>query len=172
MRRRSWPSRAPSPEVAISLNSARLTLIRCAARNGRAYRLICGEVDGASRGEQGYRLRAGHHPQQVTARTGVTRARGQVGPIRLEASCRPTTHICCREGEELRNRRWNGSSRATTAERIEMASTPSPRRLPSLPAAQGGLRAGYASPAAYRCGARFEAQTDPIRGYSTTLLAK
>src|ERR1700722_15353467 len=23
-------------------------------------------------------------------------------PIRLEASCRPTTHICCREGEELR----------------------------------------------------------------------
>ena len=76
MRRRSRPSRAPSPGVAISLNSARLTLIRCAARNGRGYRLICGEVDGASRGEQGYRLRAGHHPQQVTARTGVTRARG------------------------------------------------------------------------------------------------
>jgi hypothetical protein len=47
--------------------------------------MIWGEVDGASRGQQGYRLRAGHHPQQVTARTGVTRARGQVGPILLSA---------------------------------------------------------------------------------------
>jgi hypothetical protein len=32
--------------VAISLNSARLTLIRCAARNGRGYRLIHGEAAG------------------------------------------------------------------------------------------------------------------------------
>jgi hypothetical protein len=46
MRRGSRPSRAPSPGVAISLNSARLTLIRCAARNGRGYRLIRGEADG------------------------------------------------------------------------------------------------------------------------------
>src|ERR1700733_1051387 len=46
VRRRSRPSRAPSPGVAISLNSARLTLIRCAARNARGYRLISGEADG------------------------------------------------------------------------------------------------------------------------------
>jgi hypothetical protein len=34
------------PEVAISLNSARLTLIRNAARNAQGYRLIRGEADG------------------------------------------------------------------------------------------------------------------------------
>ena len=41
---------------------------------------------------------------------GTEKSRGQVRPIRLEASCRPKTRVSCRGLEGTEDRRWNGSS--------------------------------------------------------------
>ena len=61
----------------------------------------------------------------------MTRARGQVSLIRLEASRCSPTRVSSLALEGTEDRRWNGSSRATTAERIVTPSTASPRRAPS-----------------------------------------
>jgi hypothetical protein len=48
----------------------------------------------------------------------MTRARGQVRLIRLEASHCSPTRVSSLALEGTEDRRWNGSSRATTPERI------------------------------------------------------